>query len=110
MIEGLRADLDALRADFEAQLSAARGADNDEEVQRLRSSFLGPKGRLTLLLRGLGQLPPDDRPKPPVSAAPALRPVPPGKIQRPARPLAPSAPAATRAARCTRPTAWCGSW
>jgi phenylalanyl-tRNA synthetase alpha chain len=63
MIEGLRADLDALRADFEAQLSAARGADNDEEVQRLRSSFLGPKGRLTLLLRGLGQLPPEARPE-----------------------------------------------
>ncbi|MFO0726900.1 MAG: phenylalanine--tRNA ligase subunit alpha [Myxococcota bacterium] len=63
MIEGLRADLDALRADFERELASAKGADTDEELQKLRSSFLGPKGRLTLLLRGLGQLPPEARPE-----------------------------------------------
>ena len=46
----------------------------------------------------------NDRPKPPVSAAPALRPVPPGKILRPARPVAaPSASAASGAARPALP-------
>jgi phenylalanyl-tRNA synthetase alpha chain len=62
MDEGLSPDLETLRSEFRSALSAARTSGDEEEMQRIRSSFLGPKGRMTMLLRGLGQLPSDVRP------------------------------------------------
>ncbi|MCC7381821.1 MAG: phenylalanine--tRNA ligase subunit alpha [Deltaproteobacteria bacterium] len=59
MIEQIRSDLDRLRSDFQTELASA---GDEEQLQRVRSSYLGPKGRVTLLLKGLGQLPSDVRP------------------------------------------------
>jgi phenylalanyl-tRNA synthetase alpha chain len=42
---------------------AVAGAGSAEEVERLRVELLGRKGRLTGILRGLGQLPGDQRPR-----------------------------------------------
>ncbi len=51
--------LTAVESDFTSALDHARG--NGEALQRLRSEYFGPKGRLTGLLRSVGQLPPAER-------------------------------------------------
>lgn len=56
------AELDTLKAEFLAGLSAADAASDEAELQRLRSVFFGPKGRVTSLLRSVGQLPAEERP------------------------------------------------
>lgn len=55
-------ELDTLKAEFAISLTAAEAASDDAELQRLRSSFFGPKGKVTLLLRSVGQLPAEERP------------------------------------------------
>lgn len=62
MSETIQGDLQALEGRFEAALDAAKRSADASELQRIRSAFLGPKGALTLLLRGLGKLPPQERP------------------------------------------------
>lgn len=42
--------------------NAIQGAGSPEALEQLRVELLGRKGRLTGILRGLGQLPPDERP------------------------------------------------
>lgn len=56
------AELDTLRAEFLASLSAADTTSDAAELQRLRSVYFGPKGRVTQLLRSVGQLPAEERP------------------------------------------------
>lgn len=51
--------LEAVQTDFSGALGDA-GQDLDA-LQRLKSAFFGPKGRLTLLLKSVGQLPPEQR-------------------------------------------------
>lgn len=51
--------LTAVESDFASALAEAKG--DGEALQRLRSQYFGPKGRLTGLLRSVGQLPPADR-------------------------------------------------
>ncbi|MEQ8272143.1 MAG: phenylalanine--tRNA ligase subunit alpha [Deltaproteobacteria bacterium] len=51
--------LEAVQRDFSGQLADA-GRDVDA-LQKLRSTFFGPKGRLTLLLKSVGKLPPEAR-------------------------------------------------
>jgi phenylalanyl-tRNA synthetase alpha chain len=51
--------LEALGEEGEAEIRGAEGAD---ELERLRVSYLGRKGRVTELLRALGTLPPEERP------------------------------------------------
>ncbi len=50
--------LSAVEAEFAAELGTAATLD---ALQALRSSFFGPKGKLTGLLRSVGRLPPDVR-------------------------------------------------
>jgi len=38
------------------------GADSPQEVERVRVAYLGREGKLTAVLRGIGQLPDDERP------------------------------------------------
>jgi phenylalanyl-tRNA synthetase alpha chain len=52
-------DLDALRADALAAIAAAPDPD---ALEALSVDVLGKKGRLTVVLRGIGALPADDRP------------------------------------------------
>lgn len=54
-------ELEQLRGDFARELAEALG--KDEDLQRIRSSYFGPKGRMTSVLRGLGQVPADQRPE-----------------------------------------------
>ncbi len=54
-------ELEALRADFVRELAEANG--KEEELQRIKSQFFGPKGRMTAVLRGLGQVPAEQRPE-----------------------------------------------
>lgn len=54
--------LDTLKAEFLAALGTAEAAQDQAELQRLRSAFFGPKGHVTLLLRSVGQLPAEERP------------------------------------------------
>jgi phenylalanyl-tRNA synthetase alpha chain len=56
----LTAQLDALRAEA---LAAAADAADLHALDALEVDVLGKKGRLTLLLRGIGSLPAEDRPK-----------------------------------------------
>jgi phenylalanyl-tRNA synthetase alpha chain len=56
----LTAQLDALRAEA---LAAAANAADLHALDALEVDVLGKKGRLTLLLRGIGSLPAEDRPK-----------------------------------------------
>jgi phenylalanyl-tRNA synthetase alpha chain len=56
----LTRDLDALRDDALAQVAAAPDAAT---LDALDVDVLGKKGRLTVVLRGIGGLPPEDRPK-----------------------------------------------
>ena len=53
--------LAAVETRFREQLESARAEAGVEALQALKSSFFGPKGELTLLLRGVGKLPPDQR-------------------------------------------------
>ncbi|HWV25209.1 MAG TPA: phenylalanine--tRNA ligase subunit alpha, partial [Thermomicrobiales bacterium] len=52
-------DLDALRHEAHERLLTLADADSATEWER---DYLGPKGKVTALLRGLGQLPKEDRP------------------------------------------------
>ena len=52
--------LDTLRAEALAQIPSAADA---AEVEQLRLAYLGKKGSLKSILRGLGQIPPEDRAK-----------------------------------------------
>ena len=56
----LTRDLEALRADALASIEAAR---DSATLDALELDTLGKKGRLTSVLRGIGALPADDRPK-----------------------------------------------
>ncbi len=56
----LTSQLESLR---DEAVDAARGAGSSEELAERELEILGKKGRLTLVLRGIGQLPPEDRPK-----------------------------------------------
>jgi phenylalanyl-tRNA synthetase alpha chain len=56
----LTAQLDALRAETLAGVAAS---DDPEALDALEVDVLGKKGRLTILLRSIGGLPADDRPK-----------------------------------------------
>jgi phenylalanyl-tRNA synthetase alpha chain len=49
-----------LEEEGSAAIAEVRGA---EDAERLRVELLGRKGRLTGILRGLGQLPPEERPR-----------------------------------------------
>ena len=51
--------LTEVESDFASALEGARG--DGEALQRLRSEYFGPKGRMTGLLRSVGQLPPAER-------------------------------------------------
>ncbi len=55
--------VEALRALEQEALSAVQQAGDAEELERVRVTYLGRKeGRISRLLRGLGTLPPEDRP------------------------------------------------
>jgi phenylalanyl-tRNA synthetase alpha chain len=56
----LTRDLETLRADA---LAAIDGAPDTPALEAIEVDVLGKKGRLTSVLRGIGALPPDDRPK-----------------------------------------------
>jgi phenylalanyl-tRNA synthetase alpha chain len=56
----LTGQLESLR---DEAVEAARGAGSTGELADRELEILGKKGRLTLVLRGIGQLPPEDRPK-----------------------------------------------
>jgi phenylalanyl-tRNA synthetase alpha chain len=56
----LTGELERLRDDSLTSLAAA---DDVAAVEALEIEVLGRKGSLTAILRGIGQLPPDDRPK-----------------------------------------------
>lgn len=57
-------DLEEQLARLEAEGTAAiDGAEDADQLERLRLELLGRKGRLTGILRGLGQLPGDARPR-----------------------------------------------
>jgi phenylalanyl-tRNA synthetase alpha chain len=55
----LREHLSRLRAAAAAEIA---GAATEEVLEAIRLRYLGRKGELNLLLRGLGALPPDERP------------------------------------------------
>ena len=56
----LTRDLEALR---DEALAAVAAADDVPTLEAIELDVLGRKGRLTLVLRGIGALPPEDRPK-----------------------------------------------
>ncbi len=56
---GLAADVETVRAEALNRLEALATAADAAEWE---SAYLGPKGRVTMLLRGLGQLPKEERP------------------------------------------------
>src|SRR5262245_24370210 len=51
--------LEALGAEIQTALDTCR---TDEDLERIRIAYLGRKGRLTEVMRGVGALPPDERP------------------------------------------------
>lgn len=55
----MKATLEALGAEIQAALDACHG---DDELERIRIEYLGRKGRLTEVMRGVGALPADERP------------------------------------------------
>ncbi len=59
-LAGLTRDLDALRAEA---LAAIDHAPDSATLDAVALDVLGKKGRLTTVLRGIGALPPDDRPR-----------------------------------------------
>ncbi|MDQ6999162.1 MAG: phenylalanine--tRNA ligase subunit alpha [Mariprofundus sp.] len=58
-IDSLKAQLESLQADA---LNAFAAAENLNALQQLRVQYLGKKGALTEVLKGVGKLPPADRP------------------------------------------------
>ena len=56
----IKEDLSRIEKELESELSAL---DNLSALDALRVKVLGKKGSLTALLRGMGQLSADDRPK-----------------------------------------------
>ncbi|MBU0575654.1 MAG: phenylalanine--tRNA ligase subunit alpha [Proteobacteria bacterium] len=56
----MREDLKALREQAEAEL---RKAETEEELQEIRTRYLGRKGLLTGLLRSIGNVPSEERPQ-----------------------------------------------
>lgn len=60
MEEQLTKDLEAIAADARNMLE---GADSAAELESVRVSFLGKKGRLTTLLRGMSKLSNEERPR-----------------------------------------------
>lgn len=56
----MKEKLEALRAEARAQLEACQ---TGAELEALRVRYLGKKGELTALLRGMGALAPEERPK-----------------------------------------------
>ena len=56
----MKEKLEALRKEAQAQLE---GCSTAAELEALRVKYLGKKGELTALLRGMGALAPEDRPK-----------------------------------------------
>jgi phenylalanyl-tRNA synthetase alpha chain len=59
-LAGLTRELNELR---DEAMAAARAATTTAELEEREVDYLGKKGRLTLVLRGIGQLPAEDRPK-----------------------------------------------
>ncbi len=59
-LAGLTRDLHALR---DEAVAAARSAASTSELEELEVTLLGKKGRLTVVLRGIGALPAEDRPR-----------------------------------------------
>lgn len=57
---GVAQDIDALRSTALARLESLQSVADAGEWER---EFLGPKGKVTGLLRGLGALPPEERPE-----------------------------------------------
>ena len=55
----MKATLDALGVEIQAALDACR---TDDDLERIRIGYLGRKGRLTEVMRGVGALPADERP------------------------------------------------
>ena len=55
----MKATLDALGTEIESALGACR---SEEELEGVRVAYLGRKGRLTEVMRGLGRLPAEERP------------------------------------------------
>ena len=55
----MREQLEKLQRDAEEELL---GASTDEAIQAIRTKYLGRKGALTSILRGLGSVPPEERP------------------------------------------------
>jgi len=55
----MREQLEKLQRDAEEEL---RGASSDEAIQAIRTKYLGRKGVLTSILRGLGTIAPEERP------------------------------------------------
>jgi phenylalanyl-tRNA synthetase alpha chain len=59
-LQDLRSDLERLR---ERALAGVAGALDLATLDELDVAYLGKKGELTAVLRGIGRLPPDDRPR-----------------------------------------------
>ncbi len=59
-LAGLTEDLHALR---DEAIAAARAAASTGDLEQLEVDLLGKKGRLTVVLRGIGSLPAEDRPR-----------------------------------------------
>ena len=59
-LAGLTRELHALR---DEAIATAQRAGSSDELAALEVDVLGKKGRLTVVLRGIGQLPAEDRPK-----------------------------------------------
>jgi len=55
----MREQLEQLRLEA---VEAVRAADSEERLNEIRVRFLGRKGELTALMKGLGALPPEERP------------------------------------------------
>lgn len=55
----MREELEKMKAEAEAEL---RTTSTLEELHQVRVKYLGKKGRLTAILRGMGSLPPEERP------------------------------------------------
>ena len=47
----------------EEALAACRGAQTSAELEAIRVKYLGKKGEITQLLRGMGKVPPEERPR-----------------------------------------------
>ncbi|MGH7846447.1 MAG: phenylalanine--tRNA ligase subunit alpha [Candidatus Binatia bacterium] len=56
----MKESLEGLREEIRARIQAST---SESEIQQLRVDYLGRKGRLTLLLRGLRDIPADERPQ-----------------------------------------------